>query len=980
MSDNKGKLASFVAFISHKGADSKFALKIQKFIESYNLPVSVRKRTGSKRRLTPLCAYEVDFSSNPLYEEMEKKLSQSQYLILICSEAIFKSDPKYVNFEIETFIRLKEAEGVDPATRIIPIVLDDGTRPATSYLPEPFRALGEKAPIALRKSQYKSERELFLHVISSLLKIDYAVLRDRDSKRRIFRAAATAGIATAVAALSILLGLHFIPRDYHYHDFVMKNGIPVGIDKLSRSEYEKSASHYVITKKEGRVIELSHVDSYGNLKDHSATGIYSDRPARYSFEYTTDRSLSAVTYYNKFDIPYFTLQYSGEKLAAADLKHPKAGESSYLIPSGYEADGSALFTDINESARTGISRFKYEYNDEGYVTRITFHADSSDRLAHDSSVFGFEFELDELGRVEKQYFLDADYNRRPNSQGIYYKDFKFDSSNDMVELSYYGIDGELICNSDGFACAERTFDSNHNTVKTVFTDENGDITVSETYGGAIQEFEYDERGLTVSISVFDENGDPSDILPYCTVVNTYNQNGLISSRTYADEDGDPVMVDDVNYAVLTYEYDENGFVIKNEFLDDDGELCDNIAGYAIELTEYNSYGQPLKITYLDSDEDPADYYGHGFSSVKYEYDELGRLTHEAYFDEDEEPTDLKGPEGAHGFHAITIDYGYGLYTEMTTEYLDKKGKPTNYLSTNDFENYSRSEIFYQNGYVSALTNYDKDGNIYGDYIEFDTEYTAKSQLIETSSTYSSDGVLLIRHITTYDIRGVISEKVSTQYENGNLVFKSVFKYHSSGLIESITSTTYTEDGEVATESTNYYNDSGLISHAYFTDYGPDNYPYGEIEYSYDDQNTLLKKTSTYYTEIDGGIIGSVTEDVYNKDGLCYLKIINSYDESEKISATQEYEYNDNGHLERMGNTIYNSNGEITSKSTSFFSEDADLTSRVSFYYYSDGSFSSHEYIYKDNGNYTYKSRIYDENGELIREMENEFDKDDNLIG
>ena len=42
MAEHSGK-AQYFAFISHKSSDSKFSLRLQKFIESYNLPVEVRR-------------------------------------------------------------------------------------------------------------------------------------------------------------------------------------------------------------------------------------------------------------------------------------------------------------------------------------------------------------------------------------------------------------------------------------------------------------------------------------------------------------------------------------------------------------------------------------------------------------------------------------------------------------------------------------------------------------------------------------------------------------------------------------------------------------------------------------------------------------------------------------------------------------------------------------------------------------------------
>jgi len=184
MNPNGGK-ATFFAFISHKSTDSDIALKLQKFIESYRLPTEIRKKTNSPKFLSPICSYEVDFTSNPLNDEMYEKLSRSHFLILLCSQSLIQNDPKYINFEIETFIESKRQQGIDPRTRIIPVIIDgEFDSSEQECCPDALKALGENRPIAINLNNYKNRREAFLHIISGMLDIDYAVLENRDKKRR----------------------------------------------------------------------------------------------------------------------------------------------------------------------------------------------------------------------------------------------------------------------------------------------------------------------------------------------------------------------------------------------------------------------------------------------------------------------------------------------------------------------------------------------------------------------------------------------------------------------------------------------------------------------------------------------------------------------------------------------------------------------------------------------------------------------------
>jgi hypothetical protein len=332
--------AHYFAFISHKSKDSKFALQLQRFIETYNLPSQVRKKTNAPKRLTPICAYEMDFASNPLFDEMTDKLQKSQYLIVLCSKELLKSGTKYINYEIETFIRLKKEEGKDPLKYIIPIILSGSfDDPEQDCCPEALKALGDNCPIALDRQKYKSDRELFLHAISGMLDIDYAVLQNRDSKRRRCQAAVLASVATLLLVLSIGALDYYVPKHRHYQDFVIKNGLPVGIGELSRGEYRRMNAHYVITEQQRKITQLTHVNAYGRMIDHEYNWLNGDRPAKYVFTYA-DSELASVTYYKSSNIPLYVVQYSGASVA--DLKKPNDLSQPHYLNLDFEYPLSTL--------------------------------------------------------------------------------------------------------------------------------------------------------------------------------------------------------------------------------------------------------------------------------------------------------------------------------------------------------------------------------------------------------------------------------------------------------------------------------------------------------------------------------------------------------------------------------------------------------------------------------------------------------------
>ena len=368
--------AQYYAFISHKSTDAKFALKLQKFIESYHLPTNIRQMAQLPgKRLSPICSYELDFSSSPLMDEMRDKLNRSHYLILICSEELLNSGTKYVNYEVRTFMECKRAQGIDPLTRIIPIIVTgEFGSPDHECCPEALMELGDNCPIALDRKKYKHDRELFLHVIASLLNIDYAVIENRDKKRQRNKKLLAGTALAALLALGIGLGEYYIPRESHYIDFVMKDGLPEGIGPLSADAYQNTAGHYIITHRKHKIESLEYVNAYGNPIDHNENVFEGDRPSAYRFSYT-DAGISTVTYENRFGVPYFIMQYSGNSIASVDLRNPNAPDEAFYIGAGFESNPTMLLADVNDDSHSDISRFRYSYSLDGYVTEVTFCAD-----------------------------------------------------------------------------------------------------------------------------------------------------------------------------------------------------------------------------------------------------------------------------------------------------------------------------------------------------------------------------------------------------------------------------------------------------------------------------------------------------------------------------------------------------------------------------------------------------------------------------
>lgn len=107
----------YYAFISYKSEDEKWAKRLQEHIERFRVPVYLcEKNPNTPKRLKPCFRYHTDIGINELKSELQEKLVNSKFLIVVCSPKSAKSE--WVGEEIETFIRLGRK------SNIIPFIVD----------------------------------------------------------------------------------------------------------------------------------------------------------------------------------------------------------------------------------------------------------------------------------------------------------------------------------------------------------------------------------------------------------------------------------------------------------------------------------------------------------------------------------------------------------------------------------------------------------------------------------------------------------------------------------------------------------------------------------------------------------------------------------------------------------------------------------------------------------------------------------------
>ncbi|NQY04523.1 MAG: TIR domain-containing protein [Halieaceae bacterium] len=195
------------AFISHSHDDAKFAAWLQRALEHWRVPRRLQQRVGHSR-IKPIFRDRTDLrAATSLGEQIETVLTQSDNMIVVCSEAAARSE--WVEREI---LRYRE---LNPAGQILPLIVS-GEPPYCFPRPliedadgnalEPLAADARKAG--------DGRRDAVLKLLAGLIDVDFDELKQRDFQRRQQRLTAVAALSAGVAAVTLYLAyLAYEARD-----------------------------------------------------------------------------------------------------------------------------------------------------------------------------------------------------------------------------------------------------------------------------------------------------------------------------------------------------------------------------------------------------------------------------------------------------------------------------------------------------------------------------------------------------------------------------------------------------------------------------------------------------------------------------------------------------------------------------------------------------------------------------------------------
>lgn len=949
----------YYAFISYSTTDEKWAKWLHKHLESYNLPSALRRSNNSlPKYIRPVFWYKTDLSGTELHSALEKELTSSRHLVLICSPESAKS--VWVNDEVKSFV---EGNRTD---YIIPFIVSgqpDNPEGEDYCYPQVLRDMPRTKMLRGIDVSKVGKQHALIDVVSTMFGLRFDALWQRHKRAQIRR-----NICYALLAMLLVLagiGIWDYNRTIceYYADYVDVYGIPQGICKLTDDQKNHRQYSFRFEYKRipfgepnaysWRLYSVANVNSLDKLREYESVMV--DRFALQIYFYNKKTGkLAYVENYDHFGTLQCRYQYSKRDGVEACIVDIEGGSKERTL--GFSTI-STTSRSAEDDKSSNITRFIFLRDNIGHIIRKTFHSNNDyilDRsiTADFDGVFGQSYKLDSLGRIVEIKLLNKEMQPFQTSGGFSRITFEYDIFSNIQACSYYNSDNCLTPSPNGWAKFEDFSDQCGNCIEERTYDT--ELKLWKHSGAEIKKWKYDQNGFQIEWKYCNDKGNPcmSDY-QFSIMRIKFDKFGREIERCYYDAHEKPVMAYDDYYRIkMSYDkndnptgfaaydtsnsacytkdgfsswrmvYNDSHFPIEETYYGIDGKPCLRKEGYSKVINVWNDQNQLVEEQFFGVDGKPCLKEG-GLSMVKYAYDERGNKCEESYYGTKGEPIvcetnfhrkrtifNDKGDIVEVCFYDIHdkpcmmgFGYAYRCYT------YDSKG---NLITTEYYDN-NRKPCLSDEGMHIEKKEYDDKGN---DIKAF--AYDEKGKLV--TNKYGCSIVL-----KEYDENGR-ETKYCYLDKNGNMFFNKEYGY---AMI------TIERNPMGLAVKRSYYNENGKLF-LYLDDHAIETM-------KYDSRYNNIEKR--YYDE--KGKLGA-------KDGIAIQRF--KYDSRSNMIEKSNYDNNGNLCLDIDGVSIYKYTYNEKGQEISFTGFGLDKKPILNNY-----GFCKYTSIYDERGN-EIERRFYNEKG------------------
>lgn len=894
------RVFDYYATIIYSEGDERWAKWVQRKLERYRFPVSLRQEhTELPSRIFPVFRDNSKYSGDVPQEGLEERLEQSEYLIVVCSPESAQVD--WLDREIRYF------QALGRNRNIIPLIVDGEPHAKESVRECYSPALLNKGEDELLGVSVRElgRRQAVLRIIASLMHLRFDQLVMRDKRRAHRRRLTAAGVLAALFIVSAGVVWYETPHSACYRSYVYRDELPVGLVKIGPEAQRTAHDYYRIVTCRNKVIRLERINSSGEVTDSLVASDIDDFPVT-EFTYNEKGRLKSATKRDVFGNVCMVKDYT-QDLGTVDLRYIENSNNdnnsikNFLSDSGFKQGEPSCFESI--AAGKEITRYWLEYDARGYLIREVYLKDRNNTLTCDENgIYGKAYLRDERdGKILRVTNLGEDGEplcaRR--GTGVAYTDYEYDAYGRVAKSCVYDADGRFTLDKDGVFYREYLYSDSGSLAQMLCRDAEGRL-CADRDGIAQYFFVCDEKGRLAERYGQNESGNAVYAKSSGVYRTVYEAEDGICSEAYYGADGSPI-INNCGYARQSLRYDIRGRIVERwvygldqkltydtaggncagytvEYPDEDtvryicynaeGEAAPGMSGYVsctVRVRERSGWESVVEKSYYDAAGNPVRARDNA-ASVVYQYDDAGRLVSEAYFDE------MGAPCGNY-LGASVIRYNYRDKNMISREYFDAEGVPC--CVKYEGGNYAKVEIDYDlYDRATRIRCYDGDSNrvhidgVWERQIEYDEgencirykycdnegmlmdnaegyavrEYKYdESGAVIRESYWNSEDIVLKEQEFTYDGRGnLIGSMVCSLDGNGERTdFTTEYEYDERNRAKLIRETA--DAGKHSVVKENCYDENNRLERV-------DEYA---VENAHEEQRRSLTESSVYTYDVYG---------------------------------------------------------------------------------------------------------------------------------
>lgn len=681
--ENPGSANKYFAFISYSSKDEGIVKWLHRHLENYRIPTSLASDASAGGRklpkyLRPVFWYKQDLSGTVLSESLRTNLSDSRFLIVVCSPAAAAS--QWVNDEVATFI----AQGKE--AQIIPLIVDgtpNSGDPATECFPEALRQLGRERELRGINLAAQGRRRALVDIIATMLGVRFDALWQRHKRRERTRRIMAAGVCLLIAAIAYGIYEYKRTRTEYYLDYADSYGIPQGISRIDEGQVADAGTAFRFSYsrtpfgEEGalkwRLDKVDYVNSSGTVTELTPDAyplFYPSVELRYQ-----EGKLAEIT--NKDRTGRTVLRYSvkddleGNPAAIYDITGGEIEQSAgYLNASTSIADRS---DDPNrKDVRSKIKRIHFVRDAAGRISRFTYHTNNDDDLsasvtADNNGFYGQSQVRDSLGRITAITYLDERGEPTEDFRGVATTKYSYGKPR---TVEFFDVKGRPVNGNLGASKIVSTCNEFGRPDEYRYLDAEGKPALSNEFLHRAV-FAYDSRGFETSRACFGLGGEPVDVKGgWHKIQEERDSRGRLVREAYFDSSGKPALRDNL-YASSTISYTSDGLPSEVRYFDTEGRPAyNNENGDYGQRYSYDTDGYLRRLEFLGADGKPAASPASNYAAIEYTRDKYHRVRELRYVD-----TEGAGVRCQNGHAGVRRSYdSRGNETEVV--YTDTEGRPT----------------------------------------------------------------------------------------------------------------------------------------------------------------------------------------------------------------------------------------------------------------------------------------------------------------